>query len=73
MAVVYDVSCAQCGESLDLSEFELDSDNDLSLSAAPCERCIRENRGQAHAEGQEQGYRNGYSDGYDTASEGGAA
>ena len=47
----YEISCSECGGKLTVAGKDIDSDKDMMLEVAPCEKCLA----NAHDEGKREG------------------
>lgn len=68
MPVVYEATCEECGEELEVTAVSLDSGDDLCINIAPCRTCIEEEVNEAISTsfdaGKEEGCAEGHLKGY---------
>ena len=50
-----DVRCSQCGEILEIDDYEVDHNLKMKVTISPCDKCLGEARDKGFNLGEEQG------------------
>lgn len=55
MSLIYQATCSDCGKDIDLVDWHIAKDGDVTVKVEPCQDCIETEKAKSFEEGKKEG------------------